>query len=128
MYTLLVNNAGCGAYGRFTDISFEQYGQVMLVNMCSLVRLSYAFLKEAGLGDALINVSSVLSLLPYPGGSVYSGTKAFVTNFIESLWYEYKDRGVYIMALLSGATSTDFHNVALVVGQCRIRAGQSILL
>lgn len=61
---------------------------------------------------SLINVSSILSLFPYPGGSVYSGTKGFVTNFTESLWYEFKGRGVYVMALLTGVTNTNFHAVA----------------
>jgi hypothetical protein len=44
---------------------------------------------------------------------VYAATKAFVTNFTESLWYENKDRGVYVMALLPGMTDTAFHAVAM---------------
>jgi short-subunit dehydrogenase len=43
---------------------------------------------------------------------VYAGTKAFVTNFTESLWYENKDRGVYVLALLPGVTDTNFHAIA----------------
>jgi short-subunit dehydrogenase len=85
---------------------------MMAVNMTALVRLSHAFLRHARSGDALVNVSSVLSRMPYPGGAVYSGTKAFVTNFTESLWYEQKARGVYVMALLPGVTNTNFHTVA----------------
>jgi hypothetical protein len=111
-YSLLVNNAGYGIYGRFDALPVDQQEHMMFVNMNALVRLSHAFLKNAGAGDALINVSSVLSRFPYPGGAVYSGTKGFVTNFTESLWYEYKDRGVYVMALLPGVTETNFHAVA----------------
>lgn len=108
-YSLLVNNAGYGIYGRFDDIPLDQQEHLMAVNINALVRLSHAFLKKAAAGDALINVSSALSLLSYPGGAVYAATKAFVTNFTESLWYENKDRGVYVMALLPGVTDTDFH-------------------
>jgi uncharacterized protein len=111
-YSLLVNNAGYGIYGRFDELPVDQQVDMMFVNMNALVRLSHAFLKKARPGDALINVSSVLSRFPYPGGAVYSGTKGFVTNFTESLWYEYKDRGVYVMALLPGVTETNFHAVA----------------
>lgn len=111
-YSLLVNNAGYGIYGRFAELPIDQQEHMMFVNMNALTRLSHAFLKHAGSGDALINVSSVLSRLPYPGGAVYSGTKGFVTNFTESLWYEHKDRGVYVMALLPGVTGTNFHAVA----------------
>jgi uncharacterized protein len=112
-YSLLVNNAGYGIYGRFDEIPLNKLEQLMIVNMNALVRLSHSFLKKAASGDALINVSSALSLLTYPGGAVYAGTKAFVTNFTESLWFEYKDRGVYVLAVLPGVTNTNFHAVAM---------------
>lgn len=112
-YSLLVNNAGYGIYARFADIPLEKINNLIQLNIRSLVHLSYVFLKSASAGDALVNVSSVLSLLPLPGGGVYSGTKAFVTNFTEALWYEYKEKDVYVMALLPGATQTDFHKIAL---------------
>lgn len=121
-YSLLVNNAGYGIYGKFDELPIDQQEHMMFVNMNSLVRLSHAFLKNAASGDALLNVSSVLSRLPYPGGAVYSGTKGFVSNFTESLWYEYKDRGVFVMALLPGVTDTNFHAVATAG---RITAQQS---
>jgi len=111
-YSLLVNNAGYGIYGRFEEIALDRQEHLMTVNMNALVRLSHAFLKKAVAGDALINVSSALSLLTYPGGAVYAATKAFVTNFTESLWYENRDRGVYVMALLPGVTETQFHATA----------------
>ena len=111
-YSLLVNNAGYGIYGRFDELPVDQQEHMMFVNMNALVRLSHVFLKHARSGDALINVSSVLSRLSYPGGAVYSGTKGFVTNFTESLWYENKDRGVHVMALLPGVTDTHFHAIA----------------
>src|SRR5512139_172368 len=111
-YSLLVNNAGYGIYGRFEEIALERQEHLMTVNMNALVRLSHAFLKKAAAGDALINISSALSLLTYPGGAVYAATKAFVTNFTESLWYENKARGVHVMALLPGVTETHFHATA----------------
>jgi hypothetical protein len=111
-YSLIVNNASFGIYGRFEETSIERNDRLMALNMNAVVRLSHAFLKNAMPGDALINVSSALSLLTYPGGAVYAATKAFVTSFTESLWYEYRDRGVYVMALLPGVTTTNFHAVA----------------
>lgn len=112
-YSLLINNAGYGLYDRFENIPLEKHENLMYLNMTALMRLSYVYLKNASKGDALINVSSALSRLSYPGGAVYCGTKGFVTNFTESLWYEYKDKGIYVMALLPGVTKTNFHNVAL---------------
>ena len=111
-YNLLVNNAGYGIYDRFENIPREKVHHLIRLNINALVDLSYAFLKSASSGDSLINVSSILSLLPYPGGAVYSATKAFVTNFTEALWYEYKGKGIYVMAFLPGVTNTNFHYIA----------------
>jgi short-subunit dehydrogenase len=111
-YDLLVNNAGYAIYDRFENVPLERHENLMYLNMNSLVRLSYKFLKTAAAGDALINVSSALSRLSYPGGAIYCGTKGFVTCFTESLWYEYKEKEIYVMALLPGLTLTNFHKVA----------------
>lgn len=112
-YALLVNNAGYGLYDRFEKIPFEKHENLIKLNVHAVVRLSYDYLKNASAGDALINVSSALSRLSFPGGAVYAGTKGFVTIFTESLWYEFKDKGIYILALLPGMTNTNFHKVAL---------------
>lgn len=111
-FDLLVNNAGFGLYSRFTDSSIQRQLQMMHLNMDALVRLSHAYLQHAKQGDGLINISSALSLLPMPGSAVYSGTKAFVTAFTECLWYEYKQKGIYILADLPGPVATSFHDVA----------------
>src|SRR5574340_331111 len=51
-YTLLVNNAGYGIYGRFEEIPLDRQEHLLAVNINALVRLSHAFLKNAGRGDA----------------------------------------------------------------------------
>lgn len=112
-YNLLVNNAGAAIYDRFENVSLACHEAVLQLNITALVRLSHAFLTHARSGDALINVSSALSRLAYPGGAIYCGTKGFVTAFTESLWYEYKEKDIYIMALLPGLTTTNFHRTAL---------------
>ena len=111
-YDLLINNAGFGLYGRFLDLSLEKQQNMMRLNVEALVRCSYAFLKTATKGDALMNVSSALALLPMPGAATYSGTKAFVTAFSECLWYEYKEKGIYVFATSPGAVETPFHENA----------------
>ncbi|MBU1239832.1 SDR family NAD(P)-dependent oxidoreductase [Myxococcota bacterium] len=111
-FDLLINNAGFGKYGMFHETALPLHQEVVQLNVGSLVALSHAFLKCARSGDALINVSSVLSRLTYPGGAVYAATKGFVTVFTESLWYENRERGVYVTALLPGATRTGFHLIA----------------
>ena len=111
-YDLLVNNAGVGVYGSFSESKLEPTLAMMRLNMDSVVELSHAFLQGAKSGDALLNVASTLALLSFPGAAGYCATKAFVTAFSEGLWYENKARGVYVAALLPGVTKTNFHEAA----------------
>ncbi len=111
-YDLLINNAGFGLYRKFMDAPIEPQVDMMHLNVEALVRLSYAFLATAKKGDALMNVSSAVALLPMPGAAVYSATKSFVTSFSECLWYEHKDKGIYVFAASPGAVITPFHENA----------------
>jgi len=108
-YDVLINNAGAGIYGKFIEIPLADQLAGMQLNMDALVTLSYAFLQNAKPGDALVNIGSVLAHSSLPGGSVYAATKSFVANFSESLWYEFKQKGVFVMGFNPGAAASDFH-------------------
>lgn len=82
------------------------------LNIDALVSLSHTYSKAAKPGDALINVSSMLAILPMPAAGTYAATKAFVTSFSESLWHEQKKRGVYVMGFCPGITISRFHERA----------------
>lgn len=107
-FDLLINNAGIGAVGKFTELPLEKYQELLTLNIETVVKLSYAYLKTAKSGDTLINVSSSLAFMPMPAVGLYAATKAFVTSFSESLWYEQKFRGVYVMGLCPGIMATNF--------------------
>ena len=108
-YDVLINNAGSGIYGQFIEIPLADQLAGMQLNMDALVTLSYGFLQNAGPGDALVNIASVLGHSSLPGASVYAATKSFVANFSESLWYEFKQKGIYVMGYNPGAANSDFH-------------------
>ena len=107
-YDVLINNAGVGATGAFGESDINKQVNVLRLNCEALMVLCHAYLKTARAGDALMNVSSALAFAPMPGLAVYSATKSFVTAFTDSLWFEQKPRGVYVVALHPGMTSTDF--------------------
>jgi short-subunit dehydrogenase len=107
-YDLLVNNAGVGLFGPFHQTNLAKARGMIRLNCEAMVVLSHAFLQSAQKGDALINVSGLLGVIPFPGMAEYAATKAFVMSFCESLWYEEKNRGVYVMGLCPGPTTTNF--------------------
>lgn len=111
-YDVLINNAGVGMYGRFTEMKLEEQLQMLNLNITALTALSHTYLRHAKKGDALINVSSVVGTTSYPGAATYAASKAYVTSLSESLWQEYKDKGVYVCSFCPGATYTNFHSVA----------------
>jgi uncharacterized protein len=110
----VINNAGFGHYGAFTDLPLTgEVGQIE-VNIIALVTLSHAALGvmvPRGSGK-LLNVSSIGAFAPAPGGATYSATKAFVLSFTEALHDEVKAQGVHVTALCPGFTRTEFQQRA----------------
>ncbi len=107
-YDLLVNNAGVGTIGSFAEADIDRQVAMMRLNCEAVVRLAHAFVSKSQSGDAVINVSSTLAFMPMPSFGLYCATKAFVTSFSETLWFELKSRGVFVMDLCPGITSTGF--------------------
>jgi short-subunit dehydrogenase len=111
---LVVNNAGFGTSGVFHELDVERLGSEVDLNVGALTRLSHAALNQMvprGRGW-LLNVSSVASFQPAPQLAVYAATKAYVTNFTESLHEEVRGTGVHVTALCPGLTRTEFMDVS----------------
>jgi short-subunit dehydrogenase len=111
-YDVLINNAGAGLYGRFVELPLDDQLRMMSLNMESVSVLSHAYLGQAKPGDALVNTASFLAYAPLPGNAAYSATKAFVATLSEALWWESKDKGVYVLCFCPGVIATRFHDVA----------------
>jgi uncharacterized protein len=111
---ILVNNAGQGQYGEFSETNIYRELSIIQLNISSLVVLTKLFLQDMlkkGRGR-ILNLSSIASKAPGPLNSVYHGTKAFVQSFTQAIASEVKDKGITVTALLPGATDTDFFNKA----------------
>ena len=111
---LLINNAGYGRWGTYHEVEMDDYVDMIQLNITSLSELSHLFIPDmiAKGGGGIINVGSVASLTPVPYSSVYAATKAYVLSLSEGLRYEYRDFNIKIMALLPGATVSNFGQVA----------------
>jgi short-subunit dehydrogenase len=111
---LLVNNAGFGDYGAFSERPLSKQTAMIQLNITALVELTHCFLPqmiEKGEGN-IINVASIAAFQPLPYLSVYAATKAFVLSFSEALWAENKSKGIKVLALCPGPTESEFFKVA----------------
>jgi len=110
LVTHLVNNAGIGNYGSFTETSLEVELSMIQLNISSLVVLSKLFAQDmvSRKSGRIMNVGSVVSFLPMPYFSVYSATKAFVKAFSETLDAELEGTGVDVLSLYPGTVDTGF--------------------
>jgi short-subunit dehydrogenase len=111
---VLVNDAGQGVYGLFTDNELERELGIIHLNICATVILTKHFVKQmVSRGEGrILNLGSVAGKLPGPWQAVYHATKAFVLSFTTAVREEVKDSGVTLTALMPGVTDTDFFNKA----------------
>ncbi|MEX3958590.1 SDR family NAD(P)-dependent oxidoreductase [Trinickia sp. EG282A] len=106
---VLINNAGTTLPGTFLDQAPEEVARLIALNTTAPARLAAAVaprFAEAGSG-AIVNIASVVGLIPEFGSTVYGATKAFITFLSQGLQLELGAKGVYVQAVLPAATRTE---------------------
>ena len=107
---VLVNNAGLGIAGAAEESSIEQARALFDTNLFGSMRMTRAVLpqmREQGSGR-IINVSSVLGLVPAPFGALYAATKHAIEGYSESLDHEVREDGVRVLLDEPAYTRTSF--------------------
>lgn len=107
---VLVNNAGFGTFGTFTDADGGREDEEIAVDVAAVVTLARAFLPgmTARGSGGILNVASTIAFQPAPAQAVYGASKAFVLSFSQALWAEARGAGVSVTALCPGPTRTGF--------------------
>lgn len=112
--SILVNNAGFGNYGYFSETNGEEESNMVQVNITALTELTKLFLPDmlAKKSGKILNVASTAAFQPGPLMAVYFATKAYVLSFSEALSRELQGTGVSVTCLCPGPTKTEFQDVA----------------
>ena len=115
----LVNNAGAGQPGYFTETGWAdqaRFLELMVTSYLKLIHLVLPGMEERKFGR-IINVSSVSALLPVsPGhtrfsGTIYPGAKSLLIKVSQSLKAEMIGKNVHATAVCPGYTWSEFHDV-----------------
>jgi short-subunit dehydrogenase len=108
--SILVNNAGFGAYGEFAKQPLKTQVEMVQVNIVALMELTHLFLQpmHARKQGRILNVASTAAFQPGPFVNVYYASKAFVYSFSYALTEELAESGVTVTTLCPGTTRTEF--------------------
>jgi hypothetical protein len=108
----LVNNAGIGYRKSFNDLSIEEINTIFAVNVTAHILITKLLLDKLKKEEStIVNIASSVAYNPLPNMSMYSSTKALISNWSESLSYELKKTNKVITFSPSG-TNTNFQNSA----------------
>jgi short-subunit dehydrogenase len=112
----LVNNAGFGLYGAFSEEDLNQEVEMIRLNVLTLTQLTKLFLKGMleRKNGRILNVASTAAFQPGPMMAVYYATKSYVLHFSEAIHEELKGSGVSVSCLCPGPTESDFQKRASI--------------
>jgi 3-oxoacyl-[acyl-carrier protein] reductase len=106
---ILINNAGIGKFGKFLELTPEEFKQIIDVNLMGMYYVTRAVLPEMierQTGD-IINVSSTAGQKGAPLTSAYSASKFGVLGLTESLMLEVRKHNIRVTALTPSTVATD---------------------
>lgn len=107
---MIVNGAGVGALGPAAAVEPVAVADVIKINVLALTQLSLAAARafaQRGRGT-IINIGSIVGVMPLPGASSYSASKAYVLSFTRSLQAELGAQGVTVQVVMPGLVRTEF--------------------
>jgi len=111
---ILINNAGFGLNGEFTEIDINSQTNMINLNILTLTKLSNIFAKQMQQQNSgnIVNIASTAAFQPISNFAVYAATKAYVLSFSEAIAVELKSKNISVTAICPGATESNFMDSA----------------
>ena len=115
---VLINNAGFGDFGEFTNTDLDKELNMIDVNIKAMHILAKLFLQDMVKRNNgyILNVASIAGFMPGPLMATYYSTKAYIVRLTQSLYTELKKKKskVKVSVLCPGPVNTNFNKVANV--------------
>ena len=116
---IVVNNAGIGMAGPFTDTDVADWKRIIDVNLWGVIHGCRAFvpqLQERGEGGRIVNVASAAAYLPSRTLPAYATTKSAVRMLSECLRAELADDDIGVTTVCPGFVRTSITTTTRFVG------------
>ena len=110
---VLVNAAGFGLFGEYTEMDMEKQLEIIDLNDRALTGMTYITLPYMPDGAQIYNMGSMSSFQPVPYINVYGASKAYVLSFSKALRVELCRRNIRVMAVCPGWIQTEFFSHAI---------------
>lgn len=107
-FDFLLNNAGHGDLVAFEEVTEAQFDAMFAVHVKGVYFLTQKLLPSLAANGRIINYSSGLTRVTFPGMSTYIAAKGAVEALTVSLAKELGPRGITVNAIAPGAIETDF--------------------
>ena len=107
-FDFLVNNAGTSHHAAIADVTEQDFDAIYRVHLKGVFFLTQALLPLIAEGGRIVNVSSGLTRIIYPGSAVYGSMKGAVEVLTKYLAKELGERRIAVNVVAPGAIQTDF--------------------
>ena len=108
---VLVNNAGIGIGGNFTDLDPDKLDELVETNVAAVTRLTRHYLAamRARARGGIMNIASLAAFTPGPWQAPYFASKAYVLSLTAAIGGECAGEGVRVCAIACGPVETRIH-------------------
>ena len=109
---VLINNAGISFVKMFTDVTDEEWNNVINTNLYSVFAVSQEAIKEMvkNKSGVIINISSIFGVIGASCESIYSVTKAGIDALTKSLAKELSLSNIRVNSIAPGLIDTEMNN------------------
>jgi NAD(P)-dependent dehydrogenase (short-subunit alcohol dehydrogenase family) len=107
-FDFLINNAGTGLYAAFPETTEQQFDEAMNIHFKGPFFLTQQALPLMNDGGGIINISSGLTRIVYPGSSTYASMKTAMETLTKYQAKELAGRRIRANIVAPGAIETDF--------------------
>lgn len=127
---ILINNAGFGLCGNFTETNLITELDMINTNVCAVHTLTKLFLDSMKKKNSgyILNVASIAGFLPGPQMATYHASKAYVLKLTQSIYEEINKEGynIKISALCPGPIKTPFLEKANVKFKMKLMTSKEV--